>query len=172
MYRINDKPAAIRAVQEYMRTVGDKNIFIFPSGIYDDNTRESVRRFQAENNLESTGEVDRITFDLIYSEHVFRTKRDNIRRKTDSFIKFPLYPGSSQRGMSHINRILANLLDYYGFTHRLRIGDFYSPQTEEAVRILRQIYHLDKANMLDEEVYFRLTKDHDSIGLFNNNFTK
>lgn len=170
MYRINDKPAAIRAVQEYLRTVGDENIFIFPSGIYDDNTKEAVRKFQSNRNLEPTGEVDRITFDLIFSEHILLTERDNLRRITDSFITFPLYPGRAQRGMTHINRILANLLDYYGFTHRLRGGDFYSLETEEAVRILREIYLLENANLIDEDFYIRITKDHDSIGLFNNNF--
>ncbi len=170
MYRVYDKPEAIRQVQQFLRVVGNPDIFIFPSGIYDENTRLSVLDFQSARELSTSGEVDRITFDKLYAEYVIINERNELNRRLDSFIRFPLNPGDSSSGMMHINRSLARVLDYYGFTHRLRNSSFYSDETVEAVRILRKIYSLDENNIIDEEFYIRLMRDHDSIGQFNNNF--
>lgn len=170
MYRIYDKPEAIRRVQNYLRVVGNPEIFIFPSGIYDDNTRRSVIDFQTERNIEPSGEVDRITFNQLFLEFLTINKNNELTRKLDSFLRFPLMPGESAGGMVHLNRSLARVLDYYGYTHRLRNSNFYSNETSEAVRILRGIYLLEEKDMIDEEFYSRLTNDHDSIGQFNNNF--
>ena len=171
MYRIYDRPEAIKRVQDYLRIAANPNIFVAPSGVYDENTRLSVRDFQSSRGLEPTGEVDRVTFDLLFSEYAFLTNRNALRDALDSFIFFPILPGSSSNGMMHINRTLARVLDYYGFTHRLRSSNFYSGETSEAVRILRGVYLMGGADLIDEEFYQRLIKDHDSMGQFNNNFS-
>ncbi len=168
MYRINDKSEAIRGVQTFLRVVGDPKIFVAPSGVFDDNTRLSVIEFQRRYNLEPTGVVNYETFNLIYQEYLFRTKNAKVRELTDSFIDFPLLPGDFNDEMTHINRTLGRLLDYYGHTHRLRANNFYSSETSYAVRILRSIYMLDGDDFIDEEFYRRMIIDHNSIG--ENNF--
>ena len=170
MYKVYDKPEAIRQIQIYLRVAGNPDIFIFPSGIYDENTRLAVLDFQSTWEITPSGEVDRITFDKLYEEYATINKRNELIQRLDSFIRFPIIPGKSSDGLMHINRTIARVLDYYGYTHRLRDSNFYSDETAEAVRILRGIYSLDTKNIIDEEFYLRLINDHDSIERFNNNF--
>ncbi len=170
MYRIDDKPEAIRQVQTYLRVVGNPEIFIYPSGIYDENTRLSVIDFQTSRDITPSGDVDKTTFDLLFSEYVTANDKNELNRTLDSFISFPLLPGDSSDGMTHINKTLSRVLEHYGHTHSLRGGNFYSDETAEAVKIMRGIYMLEELEMIDEVFYLRLIADHDSIGRFNNNF--
>ncbi len=170
MYRIDDKPEAIRSVQRYLVVAGNPHILIAPTGVYDENTRLSVEDFQSRKGLVQSGVVDYETFTLLYDDYVFITDREALNQKLDSFVNFPLYPGEFDNAMLHINRSLARILDYYGFTHRLRSSNFYSDETSNAVKTLRQIYLLEDSDVIDEEFYIRMIKDHDSIGKFNNNF--
>ena len=78
MYRIYDKAAAIREIQVYLREIADSDIFIAPSGIYDDNTRRAIIDFQSEKGLEITGEVDKATFDLLFSEHLIKKEKNEV----------------------------------------------------------------------------------------------
>ncbi len=166
MYRINDKPEAIKRVQKYLATASDAEIFVAPTGVFDENTRLSVIYFQQSKNLEPTGIVDYLTFTLLYDEYSFITQNNEVRRITDSFIDFPLLPGYLGNEMSHINRTIRRVLDHYGITHSIRESNFYSNETAKGVKILREIYILDEGNMIDEEFYLRLIRDHDSIGAF------
>lgn len=170
MYMVYDKPEAIRQIQIYLRVAGNPDFFIFPSGIYDENTRLAVLDFQSKWKITPSGEVDRITFDKLYEEYVETNKKNELNQRLDSFISLPIFPGDISEEIMHINRTLARVLDYYGFTHRLRSSNFYSDETAEAVRILRGIYSLEERNIIDEELYLRLILDHDSMGRFNNNF--
>ena len=163
MYRINDRPAAIERVQNYLRVAGNPEIFVAPTGVYDENTRLSVIDFQEKNGLSTSGIVDRITFEILFSTFVALTERDRIAKAFGSFINFPIIPGSFSDAMIHINRILRSLLNHYGITHDLRESNFYSESTSQAVKEARRIYLLGTADLIDEELYDRMVRDHNSI---------
>ena len=163
MYRMNDKPAAIEKIQYYLRLVGNPNIFVAPTGIYDENTRLSVVDFQKREGLSQTGIVDLTTFNLLYKVFNKITERDRIRQGLDFLISFPLYPGESSSALQHINGIMRRLLDHYGQPHSLRDSNFYSKGTSDAVGILRKIYLLPLADLIDEELYGRMISDFNSI---------
>ena len=171
MYRNYDAKSAIREVQTYLALAGTPDIVVVPSGIFDENTRLSVKDFQRRESIDSTGVVDLETFDRLYNAYTVLEEKEKINSKTNSFISFPLKPNQSSKGMMHINSMLSRLLDYYGFTHNLRQSNFYSSETENAVAIMRNIYLLEEKNYIDEALYSRMLKDHDSIGEFANNFS-
>ena len=98
----------------YLRLIGNPEIFVAPTGVYDDNTLLSVKDFQAKNRLAETGKVDKETFDLMFSQFYIQNERDNVKRTLFSFITFPLLPGLMSDGMIHINKMMSDLLDYYG----------------------------------------------------------
>ena len=170
MYRINDRSSAIKRVQEYLRSVGNKNIFVAPTGIYDENTRLSVIDFQSQNNIKADGIVDIITFDMLFGAYSFAIKNKLTHEKVDSFINFPLLPGLFADELTHINRTLIKLLDFYGQPHSLNESNFYSDSTSNAVKLIRKIYFLDDKNFIDEELYRRMIIDHDSIFEAKDNF--
>ena len=168
MYRINDKPAAIRRVQDYLITASNPDIFVAPTGIFDENTRLSVIDFQKKHQIDPTGVVDLVTFNLLFDEYTTLTLKDEINRTVGSFIDFPIRPGDMSDEIFHINQSMSRLLDYYGITHRLQNSSFYSEETSAAVRELRQIYSLDDMDFIDEIFYFRMVNDHNSIYKLNN----
>ena len=141
-----------------------------PSGVYDENTRLSVTDFQRKNGIGVTGIVDYETFNLLYREFVFINEKTSLNKRLGSFTDFPILPGYMGDAMIHLNRSMRRLLDYYGFSHRLRESNFYSEETARAVGILRSVYIMEEKELIDEELYVRIIKDHDSIGRFNNNF--
>ena len=172
MYRIDNRPEAIRRVQEYLAVAGNPNIFVAPTGVYDENTRLSVIDFQGEMDIPQSGVVDYETFTLLYDEYVLITNKKRLNNRVGTFIKFPLFPGVRDNSMRYINNTMADLLDYYGVTHSLRDSRFYTDETSMAVLELRKIYLLDEVDIIDEELYMRLISDRDSMGRFKDNFSK
>ena len=165
MYRIYDKSEAIKRVQNYLRAVERSVKTILPTGVYDADTRDSVINFQAENNIQVTGEVDKETFDLLFSKYmdvIFAMEiNENIGNKFD----FPILPGDHFTEMFNINHTLVSLLDYYGQYHNVRINNYYSKESVAAVKDLKKIYMLPINYTIDERFYARMMMD---LALINN----
>lgn len=165
MYRINDKQAAITRVQTYLAAI-TKDIFVAPSGVFDENTKLAVKAFQENNGIEATGIVDLTTLELLYRQYRLSEGKKVINDTTGSFIIFPMQKGDMSEEIFHINNTLIRLLDYYGKTHRLRASCFYSEETAHAVSALREIYMLEGGDFIDELLYSRMIKDHNSQSIF------
>lgn len=170
MYRINNRSEAIKRVQQYLSLVDERDVFVAPTGVFDDNTRLAVVDFQRINNLSPTGEVDRLTFEALFSQYRLAVEKNKLNNSVGSFLSFPVLPGEMSGGMNHINRSMARLLDYYGITHRLRESSFYSDESAKAVKALRRIYLLPDLELIDEVFYGRMVSDHNAVGRFKNNF--
>ena len=163
MYRIDNRSEAIKRVQEYLAVASDPKIFVAPTGVYDENTRLSVIYFQNSKNLSPTGVVDYATFVTLYDNYLAISRKDRLNKSLGGFITFPLKPGDLAEEMMHINRVMQDLLDHYGFTHSVRESNFYSEESQRAVELLRNVYGLDNARYIDEELYVRMTNDLSSI---------
>ena len=167
MYRIDDRSSAIAELQKYLDKIGISDVFIAPSGIYDETTREAVVQFQKSKHINPSGIVDLETYNLIYSEYLAVNEREQINSRLGSSISFPIYEGSYFPKMAHINRAMAECLDYYGYSHSLRDSSYYSSETAAWVKELRKIYMLPDRDNIDTEFYSRLMKDRDSIEEFS-----
>lgn len=150
MYTNFNKRNAIKEVQKYLTVI--MNTHVSQNGIYDSNTKETVKIFQQEKGLEQSGIVDRATHAALYNEY-------NRKRRNSHNIVLPIFFGSYGENMKKINRHIKTALDYYGFYHNLKSSAYYSIETEKSVEILRQIYNLDKSNGIDDLFYFRLIND-------------
>lgn len=151
MYRISDRPMAIKEIQKYLSV--SRGDFIAPSGSYDENTRQAVEGLQAKADLPQSGQVDLQTFTLLYDEYKRAIMKKRIKENSSHNISFPVLPKAYFEEMGNINRKLRLLLDYYGLTHRLNVGNYYSGESSEAVKALREIYRLEYKDMIDEELY-------------------
>ncbi len=165
MYRINDRSAAIKHIQIMLSHID--GFRVYPSGVFDESTGLAVSKLQRENRIAETGEVDIDTFNLIRKLSSEQTLTKDIRSNRAAYIDFPILPGDCFREMNNINAVLAAVMDYYGHTHRINIGNYFSDEAAAAVRILRVIYLLDEGTVIDEIFYERLMRDHESICLFN-----
>ena len=156
MYRIYDKTAIIKAIQAYLGTVDNSNIYVAVSGVYDDITKLSVLDFQKRNQLAETGTVNKETMELLYDEYIRTIKVKELEKKHT----FPLSKGVTSDEIREINKNLTALLDYYGYTHYVNANsNYYSADTADAVRMLRKIYLLDDSESIDEELYCMMNND-------------
>ena len=166
MIKVNNKPEIIRQVQTYLRKVNPDSIVAL-SGVYDENTRRWVMSFQAALGLTENGIVDKETFDLLYERYLALQTMDEVRRLYGSSISFPILFGERQHGMVSINSMIADILDYYGITHRINKREFYSQETSEGVIMLKEIFLMDEEDYIDEIFYSRLIDEVNSIWEFN-----
>ena len=165
MYRINDKAAAIKEIQRYLRVVVGDEIVITPNGIYDDVTRLGVIYLQDKYRLNKSGVVDMRTFDLLYAEYKRIIERESVQKEVGAYGCFPFKPGDLSPFLAVVGEKLACLLDHYGVTHDLLESSYYSLSLSEAVKEIRKIYLLEPNDLLDEELYSRLTVDYNSLAL-------
>ena len=163
MYRINDEQAAIREIQRYLVLIGTPEIPVVTTGIYDDNTRASVTDFQKKNGAVADGVVNRETFEMLYEAFLLQEKINEVNNSIGSFFDFPLKIGDMSEEMFGINTTLARLLDHYGYTHNLRSSRYFSRETARSVAEIRKIYKLTYGEEIDEILYYRMIRDHDSI---------
>lgn len=163
MYRVYDKKALTEQIQRFLMGIERNADSVAPTGIFDERTKKSVSNFQRKNQLEITGIVDEATLELLYNQYLSEKLNKSIREKVSAFILFPILPGSRSDGLIQIHRAMATLLDYYGLTHRIRESNFYNEETKNGIYLLRKIYLLEEAELIDEELYFRIMNDLNSI---------
>lgn len=158
MYRITDTSQAIREVQRYLLTVSQLQHslpHITVDGIFGNETRVAVKAFQELNNLETSGTVDKTTFDLLYLEHL---RLLNVKSINDSNIRdkdYPLEIGDSNESVIILNALIAIISDFYDITFENQ-GDFYSASTQNAVKELQIVFGLDGSGIADKAFVDRL----------------
>ncbi len=160
MYDINNKDAAIREVQTYLHFVRDafypeiNNVSI--DGIYGAETQDAVLHFQKENGLDESGIVDYDSFIKLraaYEEALFL-------KKTEGFVVdkdyFPLKKGDQGAHILTLNIMLSELGNAYDNIPYVKINDYYSSSTENAVRSFREIFLFEDVGFVDEKLYDRI----------------
>ncbi len=163
MYNIDDKPAAIKEIQGYLRGIGYDALPVIISGIFDDNTTLAVKDFQNKKNLNSTGKVNYETFVMLYDEYTVITNERRIQEKHDSFITFPITLGMSGDEIEYVNDLIIEILDYHGHYHSVRKSSYFSEASEEGVIILQDLFNLTPTGKIDEFTYERMLIERDSI---------
>ena len=169
MYKMYDRSEAIKEIQKYLQEIGISDTYIAPNGIYDEKTGEAVLYYQQERGLSPTGKVEKETFDKLYFEYNRKRiidKTDEITRQNDIF---PFKLGDYGEDIRVFNRLLKQLLDYYGKNHSLRDSAIYSDETESAHIEARRIFGLD-SGVADQIFYNRLLKETESIRKISKSF--
>ena len=158
MYRVNDKSSAIKEVQKYLYAL-EEEIYVAPSGVYDEATRAAVTSFQKKYGLTQSGSADKQTFDLLFNEYTQLKKKQQVQDGIGAQIDFPLTYMSQSSSLPEINRTISRISEYYGGDPIRNQGSFFSGETLEGVRFLREIYRLDGTDEIDEIFYFRMSED-------------
>lgn len=160
MYRLGDKCAAIREIQKYLHFISDRITNEVPriaiDGIYGNESKEAVTAFQEYKGIAKTGEVDYETFNLLYSEYL---KAKFLHESENYFIDekhFPLKLGDKGNEALLINLMLDELGKVFVSLGRVELKPYFSFQTEEAVKAVREIFMLDDSPLVDILLYDRM----------------
>ena len=160
MYSLNDKKSAILEVQRFLFVIGQENdvSHLSVDGFYTEETQRAVRDFQALHSLEVTGNVDRETFDMIYSEYCDTVSAKSSYASASPASIYPMKIGDSGNEVSELNLLIRRLSRFY---KELPIteGNFYSKSTEKAVRLLQRYMRRAENGKITPEFFSALKKE-------------
>ena len=163
MFELLDNPSAIREVQKFLYEISDKvdnrvgRVAI--DGIYGKETKDAVTSFQDIYKLKKTGEVDRATFDKMFSVY-----KDSLsKREFKDFIitqkGFPFKQGDQNDDVLVINLILNELKRTFPNITSVEKSSYYSYETANAVRDLQKIIRFLESGEVDENFYRRMQEE-------------
>lgn len=131
----------IRQIQMMLREISffDERIErIIPDGIYGEQTANSVRSFQRNNNLYETGVVDNDTWDRIvevYDKTIEDNKRNVLVQVIDEGA-IPITVGDSSVSLYVIQAMILALSEYFDNIEAIKVtGIFDAPTQSEVERI-------------------------------------
>ncbi|MBQ2719404.1 MAG: peptidoglycan-binding protein [Clostridia bacterium] len=164
MYEQNDKGEAVREIQRYLLELfydTDSSFPVIINGEYDAATRAAVRNYQEKRGLPATGEVDRTTFDLLYSDYraarALRLSPVAIPPDTP----LPVTVGAAGEGVLNLQRLLNFLAERYGLPERSDTGGVYSYASSVVARGIQRIYRLPEDGAVDGTFYAKMLRDYD-----------
>ena len=156
-YQNDDRLAVVRHIQVLLRSLqinSGMQVTVPADGIYGKSTKEAVQFFQRENGLNSTGNVDRATYDLLYE---LATKSE-----LESEEPLPLFLLRSGKNISKgensdtvmILQILLNTLTVaYDDYEPLNIDGAFGSDTEKAVRRFQMRNNLSPSGEINKATW-------------------
>lgn len=161
MYDYNDKSTATREIQRFLSIVSqkDKSIpHVTVDGNFGDETRLAVTEFQRLNNIDQTGIVDKLTFDILYSVYLARISESELSDLNFNPNDFPLKIGDSGSDVETLNSLLSELRVFYRELIKIE-GDFFSGDTEYSVKQMQGHFREEQSGYVDNNFFNRLKKE-------------
>lgn len=163
MHRIEDKVTAKKNIQRFLSKIYEGELPVYPSGIFDKNTLTSLNRFQSDNGLSIENYVDYESFTKLYEKYLIKIDEEKIRKESAFGTAYPLSRGDQGAEISKINIMLSDILGFYGHAGYINANDYYSKGTEDAVKIISEIFDIEEVTYIDETLYSRIKKEWNSI---------
>ena len=156
--KMGDTGENVRQVQEMLVDL----INVYPSipkikidGIFGENTKGAVKRFQELMGIYETGSVDEFTFNklkLIYSkkERLVENLRDgdeeNGLDESNNVVKI----GSKGRYVVELQEYINKVANIYPAIPKLKIDGIFGKNTEDAVITFQRMFNLDQDGIVGE----------------------
>lgn len=162
MYDINDNISAIKTLELYLGKIYQDEISINQNGNFDDLTKMALNRFQSENGLMQKSYADFESYRAIYKAYQEKIEQDNARKIAPDII-FPIKRGDQSSAVLKFNSMLKEILEFYSNYSFIPQSDYFSEETEEAVRILQNVFDFEINGIANDIFYSRLVKEWKSI---------
>ena len=164
------RPDAVRNLQRYLRRLSFDNdalLRVPVDGIFEAQTEDAVKAFQAAYGLPETGRVDLETWERIYDAYL-RAERSADRTPITNF--FPRYPegyelsrGENSLTVSLLQLLLQELTVIYDTLAIAEITGIYDDVTEENVRRFQSASLLPITGRVNLETWNRILRDYEGF---------
>ncbi|NLJ58482.1 MAG: peptidoglycan-binding protein [Tissierellia bacterium] len=161
----------ILELQNYLINIRNSLISIppvYPTGIYDNNTRNAVAEFQKLMDLPPSGVVDINTWNALVKEnekYLRRTRKPS--RIPVSNSEFEDIKIGAKRDIVYAIRIMLNSYHRrYANYKKLEITDIYSEDVEEAIKLFQERTMLPVTGVVDKDTWDSLVTIYDTCGFY------
>lgn len=163
MYCISDKKSYIKELQKYLNAyaekIGSLSMRVPIDGIMGEKTRSTLKAFQRDSGLTSSGTVDRITHsclvEMFRKELVFK----NISKHVITPEGFPLRKNMQGSDVMTLNMIIEELANTYENVTDVNRVRYFDKYTERAVRDLQKIFGFEITGEVDALLFDRLKNE-------------
>lgn len=138
---------------------------ITADGIFSDNTRRAIKKFQQLNALSITGELDKITFDKINEIHecnkedieISETRQENGVNYINQS-KNQLEKGDTGEYVIYLQKYINIISKKYPTIQNLNVDGNFGDKTEETVREFQKLFKLQIDGKVDDITWNTLYK--------------
>lgn len=148
----------ILELQKYLinlRNIYPSLLVIYPTGIYDNNTRNDVSEFQMIKGLPTTGVVDINTWnEIIFENEQYLKKTQPPKSVMVSHAAFEdVKVGDTRDIVYAIKVMLSSMNKKYANYHELEISNLYDEKTKKAVELFQERSMLPVTGIVDVETW-------------------
>ncbi len=158
MYELNDTASAVKEVQKFLYVISDKAHPEVPrisvDGIYGTETQDAVKIFQEIYDIEPTGVVDRVTFELLYQ--VYDENRSIPQQQRMDEELFPIQLGNSGNHVLKIHLLMSDLKERYSGIGRIPKDSYFSVDSKNATKEFQKIFRFSETGAIEYELYLRM----------------
>lgn len=172
-YNQSEKEKAIMGIQRLLRNLSytDPDASkVRLTGIYDDDTKEAVRRFQEKYGLPVTGIVDHTTNQVLNA--VEQAERESSQLARAIYLlprdtEYELAPGLRDNVVYVIQHMLEVVSRELNQLEGVALNGIYDEATENAVKAFQRISLLEPTGILDAATFNRLANEYERINSYN-----
>lgn len=169
MYYTDDRKSAIEEIQKFLLVIyenGNRDIKrVSVDGIYGEETKRAVRKYQQLLGMEESGVVDKKTFDSLYMEYKEITDDLLLEEILIGEGLFPLNLGMQGDDVLLLNLYLIELSKNYKDLERVDKSTYFSGRTERSVRGLQRIFNEKETGEVDKKLFNRILLELKSLKL-------
>lgn len=161
----------ISELQNYLiniRSIHPSLPAIYPTGVYDENTRHAVRAFQNITKLPSTGIVDFVTWNSLVKENTQYIKRIEFpgRVPVSSHDFIDIHLGDEKDIVYAIRIMLNHFHRRYVNYNELEITNLYNEEVEKSVRLFQERSMLPVTGIVDKDTWNYLVTIYETCGFY------
>lgn len=164
-----DQEIAIMQIQRILRDLEllDNEFSSVPiSGVFDNETRDSVREFQSKYGIEVTGVVDYETWSAMHKIHHssrFERRAPRRVRLIPEKGEFAIIPGQRDDIVYVIQYMLSSISPHYDSFGELEYTGVYDSKTENAIREFQTKNLIDDTGIIDGATLEALFEEYESV---------
>ena len=167
-YSLQNKSNPILQVQRILRNLAqrDSEISLKPSGIYESDTQDAVKRFQRKYGLFESGVVDKETWDLL---HLVEKARLDGLKIANGVVLFPSQEGYSiplgtrDDLLFALQYMLAEIQNDHDDFEKITINGIYDEPTMNAVKSLQRKSLAEANGVLNSSAYNLIIREFERV---------